>query len=172
VLYYNSNNSRDPKNGVPNDPSQLYIAFYNACNNLPDSTASRAISNRICDGVIHFRLQTFATNGFPIYVDGVRQARFHTDTYNTGYSIVRGVVANQSTTYPDDWSALFFYSNAVPAAVELEFGMLEQHALDRYNSIGDATARLNYLQRADNTSRVHLFRQRVQIRNVDPLAYQ
>ena len=35
-----------------------------------------------------------------------------------------------------------------------------------------ATARLNYLQRDDTASRVQLFRQRVPIRNVNPLAYQ
>jgi hypothetical protein len=58
--------------------------------------------------------------------------------------------------------------------VELQLGMLEQHTLDRYNSIGTPAARLNYLQSTDYdiSSRVHLFRQRVQMRSVNPLAYQ
>ena len=63
-------------------------------------------------------------------------------------------------------------SNAVPAAVEMELGLLEQSAWERYNSIGNAAARLAYLQREDISSRVHLFRQRIPIRNVDPLPYQ
>ena len=158
--------------GVPYDPSQLYVAIYNACNNLPIPAGLGVNTNRMCDGVIHFRLRPFATNGFPIYVDDFRQARFRTNTYNLGSAIVRGVSANLGVAYPDNWSALFFYSNAVPASVELQFGILEQHALDRYNSIGAAAARLAYLQREDVTSRVQLFRQRVQIRNVDPSAYQ
>jgi hypothetical protein len=56
--------------------------------------------------------------------------------------------------------------------VELQLGILEQHAVERYNSMGDPTSRLNYLQRAENASRVNLFRQRISIRNVNPLAYQ
>ncbi len=60
----------------------------------------------------------------------------------------------------------------MPAAVEMELGLLEQYTWERYNSIGDPAARLAYLQREDISSRVHLFRQRIPIRNVDPLAYQ
>jgi hypothetical protein len=88
--------------------------------------------------------------------------------------MVKQVFANPSSYYPDNWAGLYFWSNAVPAAVELELGILEQHALERYNSIGDPNARLNYLQSTNYylSSRVQLFRQRIPIRNVDPLAYQ
>jgi hypothetical protein len=54
----------------------------------------------------------------------------------------------------------------------MELGLLEQYAWERYNSIGNAAARLTYLQRPDISSSVHLFRQRIPIRNVDPSAYQ
>jgi prepilin-type N-terminal cleavage/methylation domain-containing protein len=175
VLYYNSNNARDPLNGTPNDPSQLYTSFAKACQ--PGSANSLDISNRICDGVIHFYLTAYATNGFPIVWNtsyGTNAACFRPDAYtlNWRYSVVRPALTVQNSAYPGNLSLLRFWSNAVPASVELQFGVLEQHALDRYNSIGDATARFNYLQRPDNTSRVHLFRQRIPIRNVNTLAYQ
>ena len=153
--------------GLPADVSQLYSNFvYSA---QPGSTA---ISNRICDGVIHFRLQAFATNGFPIYVDNSSQARFRTNAYNMGSCMVKQASGNVSYLYPDNWFGLYFWSNAVPASVELEIGVLEQRAWERYNSIGAASARLAYLRREEISSRVQLFRQRIPIRNVDPSAYQ
>ena len=172
VVYYNSNNAKDPSNGLPNDPGQLYLLFKTAA--LPGSPA---ISNRICDGVIHFYLTTFATNGFPLILgarSGTNVACFRPDAISVSplYTIVHPVRADSNYSYPGNLAALYFQSNAVPASVELQLGILEQHAWERYNSIGDATARLNYLQRDDTASRVQLFRQRVPIRNVNPLAYQ
>jgi hypothetical protein len=163
-------------NGLPNDPRLLYVTFANDCAN--GSAGSQAISNRICDGVIHFYLQAFATNGYPIMLgtrSNANAACFYTNAltpYSPYYGAVYPVDIVKNTSCPGNQSALRFWSNAVPASVELQLGMLEQHALDRYNAIGDPTARLNYLQRDDNTSRVHLFRQRVQMRSVNPLAYQ
>ena len=157
-------------NGMPNDPGQLYALFKTASQN-----GSPAISNRICDGVIHFYLAAFATNGYPIITDGVHtNAYFRPDaiTFNPRYSIVHPARVDSSFAYPGRLAALYFWSNAVPASVELQLGILEQHALERYNAIGDATARLNYLQRDDIASRVILFRQRIPIRNVNLQAYQ
>jgi hypothetical protein len=160
--------------GLPNDPSQLYRAFAFACRN--GDPTSQAISNRICDGVIHFCLQTFATNGFPIFSPGnlTTNAYFRTNTLYLGYSMVHPAAASINYSCPGNQGGVCFYSNAVPASVELQLGMLEQHTLDRYNSIGTPAARLNYLQSTDYdiSSRVHLFRQRVQMRSVNPLAYQ
>jgi hypothetical protein len=157
--------------GLPSDPSQLYVDFRNAC-----APGSAVISNRICDGVVHFRLRAFATNGFPLFGDSLDLANtnacFRTNALTSGYHIVRQTQAVQNLAFPDNWSSLKFASNAIPAAVELELGLLEQSAWDRYNSIGNDAARLAYLQREDISSRVHLFRQRIPIRNVDPLPYQ
>lgn len=163
-----SGNPSDPKNGLPQDPSQLYVAF---------QAASKAgVTNsmpRICDGVIHFRLRAFATNGFPLFSDGLHtNACFRTNAFTLGHSFTSQTAAAPSFAYPDNLFHLNFYSNAVPAAVELELGLLEQYAWDRYTSIGIPAARLAYLQRQETSSRVHLFRQRVSIRNVDPSAYQ
>ena len=122
-----------PANGLPLDPGQLYVAFPNAC--APGSTA---ISNRICDGVVHFRLRAFATNGFPLFSDGLLgNACFRTNSFTPGVSFVAQTLAVPNFGYPDNWSSLYFASNAVPATVELELGLLEQYAWQRYNSLGD-----------------------------------
>ena len=157
-------------NGLAADPGQLYAQFKAAA-----QVGSAAISNRICDGVVHFCLAAFATNGFPIFSDGVRtNAYFRTDALSIPprYNIVHPVQAIPNSSYPGNLGALNFLSNAVPASVGIELGILEQPSWERYNSIPAPAARLAYLQRSDVSSRVHLFRQRISIRNVDPLAYQ
>jgi hypothetical protein len=157
--------------GTASDPAQLYRAFANAC--VPGSPASQTISNRICDGIVHFCLQAYATNGFPIVGNSGRtNAYFLTNTFTLGYGSVHPAQAVANFNYPGNLAGVLFWSNAVPASVELQFGILEQHAWDRYNALGAPAARLAYLQRDDVTSRIQLFRQRVQIRNVDPSAYQ
>ena len=145
----------DPRSGLPQDPSLIYSNFLNACS--PGSAASRNISNRICDGVIHFRFRAFNTNGMLMTLP-----------------LRAGTTIRFSAVAPGEIGLYRFSSNTVPESVEMELGILEQHALDRYLSIGAPVARLNYLQSTNNylSSRVHLFRQRIPIRNVDPLAYQ
>jgi type II secretory pathway pseudopilin PulG len=145
----------DPKCGLPQDPSQLFTAFQAAC--IPGSVASRNISNRICDGVIHFRFRAFNTNGMLITLP-----------------LRAGTTIHFSGVAPGEIGLYRFCSNTLPASVDMELGILEQRAWDRYLSIGTPAARLNYLRSPDYyiSSRVHLFRQRIPVRNVDPLAYQ
>jgi type II secretory pathway pseudopilin PulG len=159
-------------NGLAADPGQLYAQFKAAA-----QVGSAAISNRICDGVIHFCLATYATNGFPIVLGtrfGTNVAWFRPDALSISplYSVVHPARADSNYSYPGNLAALYFLSNAVPASVGMELGILEQPSWERYNSIPAPAARLAYLQRSDISSRVHLFRQRISIRNVDPLAYQ
>jgi len=159
-------------NGLPSDPSQLYVQFTKAA-----QVGSAAISNRICDGVIHFYLGAFATNGFPIVLGashGTNVACFRADalTVPPRFTPVHPAQIVPNFNYPGNLAALYFWSNAVPASVAMELGLLEQPSWERYNSIPASAARLAYLQRSDVSSRVHLFRQRIPIRNVNPLAYQ
>jgi hypothetical protein len=53
--------------------------------------------------------------------------------------------------------------------VEFELGILEGRVMERAKSIPDLVARRQYLE--DQAARVHLFRMRVPVRNVDPTAY-
>ena len=164
-----STDAASAQNGLPQDPASSFVAFRNAC-----TARLSAISNphlrwrhpfppaRLC----HQRLP--AVQRRPSHTN----ACFRTNSLTLGYSLVRQTLAVPNLVYPDNWSSLYFCSNAVPATVEMELGLLEQRAWERYNSIGNAAARLAYLQREDISSRVHLFRQRIPIRNVDPLPYQ
>jgi hypothetical protein len=169
VVYF-TNRFSDPLNGLPQNPSVLYAAFLSAC-----QPGSAAISNRICDGVVHFYVRAFATNDYPLYCDGGRTNAWfllRTNGPNFGYSFLRQASARPNPACPDQFDLLYSWSNALPAALEMELGILEPRALARFNSIAQANAQREYFQRDEMSARVHLFRQRIPIRNVDPAAYQ
>ena len=128
---------------------------------------------RISDGVVHLRLRAFATNGYPIVWDGIRtNGMFRTNSYNTGSLRLGNVIAIDPLIGVFDQTDYYFISNAVPAYVELEVGILEQHIFERFKAIGNANsiAQRNYL--SNHVAQVHLFRQRIPIRAVDFSAYQ
>ena len=113
-----------------------------------NSTLPAGVS-QILPGVMSFKVRAYDTNGFWITTN---HANF---------------VATNTAFGEVSWYG--FYSNAVPAAVEVELGVLEDHTLQRVQSLSGAT-QSNYL--AQQAGKVHLFRQRFTIRNVDPSAYQ
>jgi len=83
---------------------------------------------------------------------------------------VRNTFAYWNVFQPDQLDA-YFVSNAVPAYVELELGILEPRVLERYRSMsGNSQAQIEYL--SNHVGQVHVFRQRVAIRNVNFAAYQ
>jgi hypothetical protein len=112
---------------------------------------------RIADGVVHMRVRPFSPTGFPLTATNfVLNASLRTNTLPIGI---------QATEIDS-----FFYSNAVPAYVELEVGFLEDRTLARLRSIPNINgAQLQYL--TNRSAQVHLFRQRIAIRNADPSAY-
>ena len=90
-------------------------------------------------------------------------------TTTTNYAGNVNIVATNTAYGEVAWYS--FFSNALPASVEIELGILEDRALQRIESLGGSfQAQTNYL--AKKAGKVHLFRQRVWIRNVDPSAYQ
>lgn len=119
---------------------------------------------RVLEGVVHFRVRAYDTNGFWINpLDFGTNTPIHRSLFLSGFPVQGEVAVSQ------------FYERAVPAFVEVEIGVLERQALERYQAIpvlpgGNDTARRNYLQQ--QIGRVHVFRQRIPIRNVDFAAYQ
>jgi hypothetical protein len=114
--------------------------------------------SRILDGVMAFKVRAFDTNGFWI-------------TTTTNYAGNVNIVATNTAYGYGEVAWYSFYSNALPASVEVEIGVLEDRALQRVESLGGSfQAQTNYL--AQQAGKVHLFRQRFPIRNVDPSAYQ
>lgn len=143
TLYrYYGTNSPDPRSPA-HDPGMLFESYRNA---------SLTNMSRIIDGVVHFKVRAYDTNG--VWIDRVLNLNITNIPPVYAFGEVRD---------------LRFYSNAVPAFVEFELGILEQRTLERAKSIPVA-ARRAYLEK--QAGRVHLFRMRVPIRNVDPTAYQ
>jgi len=165
-----------PLPGLPTDPGWLLQDFTNACLAANSGGAlSLSISNRICDGVVHLVLRAFATNGFPLYNDGVHtNAWFLVRTNGPfyAYGSLHPAISHYTLTYPDQTDLLYTWSNAVPAYLELQLGMMEPRTYSRYDSIAAPAARLAYVQRDDISTRIHLFRQRIPVRDVDPTAFQ
>lgn len=118
---------------------------------------------RIVDGVVQFKVRAYNTNGLWITNNsGPNGVSYSGSQYNTTNLI--------STRVPGEMGQYRFVSNAVPAAVELELGILEDKSWERFKNLPTDTARHTYLTNV--VGRVHLFRHRVQVRNVDPVAYQ
>lgn len=131
--------------------------------------------SRIADGIVHLRVQAFAQNGFPIYWDSAfsNAAAFRADALapSTSVKVVGAAATMPNANYPGYYQGIYFWSNALPAYVELEVGIVEPQIMDRFKAIGpnNNIAQLNYL--SNHIGQVHLFRQRIPIRNVDPNAY-
>lgn len=134
-----------------NSPQLLYQQFASYISNAQWTNMSHLV-----DGVVHLTLRAYDTNG--TWINNYSQP--YTNIMNTCFLPV---------AYGEQ--QLYMVSNAVPASVELELGVLEDRPLAHAESMPlNSTAQLNYL--AQQAGAVHLFRQRVTIPNVDPTAYQ
>jgi hypothetical protein len=127
--------------------AQMYTDYQNRTVGLANQTNL----SRIIDGVVHFRVRAFDPDGF--WVDETRSL----------------TITNQGGFLNGDPARLFFYSNALPASVEIELGILESKTAERARSISDPDARRTYL--AQQAGKVHIFRWRVPVRNADATAY-
>jgi hypothetical protein len=144
------------------DPTMLYNIFLTnlpAYTGLPISPNNPSMSH-LMDGVVDLRVRAYDTNGV-----------WMTNGYGFGQPIT---VKNTIFTLPQ-WGEIGFYmfSNTLPASVEINLGVLEDRAIQRAESLPNVApvwAQSNYL--AGRVGQVHVFRQRVWIRNVDPSAYQ
>lgn len=137
------------------------IALRDAANNLPVTNM-----NRIADGVVHLQAHAYDPRGLlltPDWPDPFRRVTL--PNVGTRWAQFR----NWSSGVPSQVDT-FFVSNAVPAEVELELGILENSVFDRFKAIGNAVAQRNYL--SNHAAQVHIFRQRIPIRNVDSAAFR
>jgi hypothetical protein len=116
-------------------------------------------ATKVVDGVVHFLTRAFDTNGYRIVANLGTNISAYYDQFDGREQLVAGEI-----------EVYEFFSNAVPATVELELGILEDRAWQQFKAQPTATAKSNHL--AGLAGRVHVFRQRIPIRNVDPGAYQ
>jgi hypothetical protein len=137
------------------NPSLLYNGYNQTLNDASHRNVFTNM-NRILDGVVHFKVRAYNPDGRWIVTNNLPNA-FVLPPGQANYA------AGESELYR-------FTSNVVPAFVELELGVLEERAIVRARTITDPLSRSNYL--AHEAGRVHLFRLRVPVRNVDPTAYR
>ena len=104
-----------------------------------------------------FHLRVSDTNGAPA---GSFESFFPTNSI-----IISGLPFG-----PDGVTGALFGSNAVPAYVDFEVGILEPQVWEQYKSIPVAAAQQKFF--FDQAAHEHLFRQRIAIRNADPSAYR
>jgi prepilin-type N-terminal cleavage/methylation domain-containing protein len=116
--------------------------------------------SHLLDGVVDFHVNSFDASGALILTNRVN------------------IRTNVFQILPLLPNSIAFYSNALPASVEIEMATLEDRALQRIESLGiqgqkpspSVPAQWQYL--TNSASKVHVFRQRVTIPNVDPSVYQ
>jgi prepilin-type N-terminal cleavage/methylation domain-containing protein len=157
---------------INGDPLALFLTFSNAVNGETFSRLNNPFANttnwsHLMDGVVDLEVRPYDPNGF--WMTNT------VDLYNGRF------ITNQNTSFPlslylpADLRMINFsmYSNTVPASVEVELGVLEDNTLQRAESLPNVApvyAQTAYL--SNHVGQVHLFRQRVWVRNVDPTAYQ
>ena len=169
-------------------PNTNCLAFLNVVSaSLP---VIQARCSRIADGVVHLRLRPFDVNGAPLTASISLDANDRTSPWgllllstNTpplagvtsgfGKAMINcsAVLRTANSVLLDDVDCLL-WSNAVPAYVELELGILEPDNLKRYRALAAAgsVVQRNYLY--NHVAQVQIFRQRVPTSNVDFTAYQ
>jgi prepilin-type N-terminal cleavage/methylation domain-containing protein len=150
-------------------PNLGYGTLYKfTSNNIPQANVPRAAGdfqntfltnmNRIADGVVHFKVRAFDTNG--VLLTTAQNYKYITPEVNPFYL----------PTYPDLYDYTFT-SNAVPAYLELELGILEARTAERLKSLGgNPVLSQDFISK--HAAQIHVFRQRISIRNVDPDAYK
>ena len=172
--------SQDNLNGVPTwfgtgyavclSPSNTY-SLYRFSTNRPVAQSGSA-SNLFWSDFQNFRSYPNSGN-YSHLLDGV--VNFQVRAFNASGGLILTNGTNIFTNAPTH--SVYFFSNALPASVEIEMATLEDRTLQRAESrlpnlpaLPPNDSRTKYLQ--DQAGNLHVFRQRVAIPNVDPSVYQ
>lgn len=184
--------SRGNQNGVPTWFGVAYVVFatnsansslyslYRFATNCPVAAADAPHS------LFHILYSYFSTTSSPTngshLMDGVVELRVRAYDVNGGWMTNQVVPYGTGAQYTTNENVVYqptssgetsfgMFSNALPAAVEIEMGALEDRTLQRAATWpNNSAAQNNYL--AGCAGQVHVFRQRISIPNVDPSAYQ
>lgn len=152
------------------NPEGLFAGFLLARNG---DLTNYGIS-KVLNGVVHFHSRQYDPSGWPL----VSNPAWFTDRNPVSgaflgrpESITNGTI-QVFNTFPvsGEMGRYWFFSNAVPASIELELGILESPFVERYKAFPIPTAQTDFL--SQQAAHVHVFRQRIPIRNVDLSVYQ
>jgi len=130
--------------------------------------------SHLMDGVVSLQVRAYDTNGVCL-----NQADA---SGNSDYTNADNVLFIPNPTSPFNFAGVeetgfYMFSNTLPAAVQIEMGVLEDQIVQRAESLGNSsqspwndTVQWNYLE--GQAGAVHVFRQRVTIPQFDPSPYQ
>jgi hypothetical protein len=157
---------------------------YLSSNNLITNVLLQPPTNlvRIADGVIHFRMVPYDSDGLPM--TATNRYTTNSSTTNILHPVLVGTVLYTNIfpgtnffLWQDKWlpkealrwaTNCAFLSNLLPACVEIELGVLEQQTLEQFKAFAPGSAlATNFL--ASHVGQVHLFRQRVPVRQSPPI---
>jgi prepilin-type N-terminal cleavage/methylation domain-containing protein len=114
--------------------------------------------SRIADGVVHFKIQAFDMKGILLTNETIQQLPDSEIRISSG------------TFAPGEVGYYIMSNRTAPASIEFEMGILEPRAAERVRALSDTpSAATAYLEK--QAGRLHVFRQRVSVRNVDPAVY-
>ena len=125
--------------------------------------------HRVADGIVHLRVQTYSCTPNYYTTNGALILPYDsaTSVYNTNHQ-QNTIFAQYDNSFGQTRSA--FTSNAVPAYVNLELGVLEHEAWEKFQSLPAGLPQYRYL--TNQAGRVHIFRRHIALPNVDPSAYR
>jgi prepilin-type N-terminal cleavage/methylation domain-containing protein len=137
---------------------------------LTNRATGRVSTNfhRVADGIVHLKLTAYDFDGQRLgynLTNGVQYYQILRQRLNGG-TIVSDVISTNVVLRQDvaDQTQMLFLSNALPAYVDVELGVLEPGTFEQYKSVRDGSrqAAVEFLRKRAN--KVHLFRQRIPIR--------
>ncbi len=152
----------------------------NAMLSVFNSNRRLAYSAPVMDGVVHFRVIAYGTNGAPLFPTPVspnRPGQTYLESWQDAYNALPAGNPFRTNGYmaavlepPPALSVQCLFSSASfpqgPVALDLEIGVLEPQVVRQYESIAEAQPAEAAKFLARNSGHVQIFRQRIPVRNL------
>ncbi len=138
------------------------LAFWNPVTRL-------ALSAPVVDGIVHFRVIAYRADGTPLYGTNLITLRREYNEARVGKPLLE--IAALEESLPGESVQYSFSSDSfpvAPSAIEIEMGIIEPQVLRQYQSIAEAQPAEGNRFLARNAGKIHLFRQRISLRNAAP----
>lgn len=120
----------------------------------------RTNSTRLIDNVLFFRVLPFASSGIPVDVNLATDPKYF--GFFTNASAAGIMLTNLVSEPPDIKTTTTFVNNAMPAAVEVELGVLSPRLWTQYTNQANSELKVNFL--AKHSADILIFRQRIPLR--------
>jgi hypothetical protein len=153
-----------------NDEAQLNGAL----TAFKDRDARFGRSAPVVDGIVHLRVIAYRADGIPLYGTNLLGVERDFDRYKSTLSAAAAADAAFATVVepvPGE-SVQYLFSDLsfpqAPAMLEIEMGIIEPQLLKQYTSIAEAQPAEGGRFLARNAGKIHLFRQRIPLRNAPP----